>query len=80
MNENKKSIAIFTISFIVAFFIVGYILSASIVEIHWVEDATIWNKFREYYVRNIFSNIVISSIIAGISTIGFNLIGRKKQI
>jgi|LGVF01.1.fsa_nt_gb hypothetical protein len=77
MNKNKRSIIIFTISFFIAFFIVGYVLSATIVEIDWVADATIFNKFREYYLRNIFSNIIISIIVAGIATIIVNLISWK---
>lgn len=77
MNKNKRSIIIFTISFLIAFFIVGYVLSTSIVEIGWVEDATIINKFREYYLRNIFYNIIISIIVAGIATIIVNLISWK---
>ena len=77
MNKNKKNIILFTISFFVAFFIVGYFISTSIVGIDWVADTTIFDKFREFYSRNIFSNIIISIIIAGIATIVINLIGIK---
>ncbi|MCK5762574.1 MAG: hypothetical protein KAH05_00495 [Clostridiales bacterium] len=77
MNKNKRSIIIFTISFLIAFFIVGYVLSTTFVEIDWVEGATIFNKFKGYYLRNIFSNIIISIIVAGIATIIANLISWK---
>lgn len=78
MNKTKKLAIIFTVSFIVGYLIVGYIINTMFVEIDWVENVTIWHKLKEYYIRTFFQNIIPALIIAGISTVIFNLIGKKE--
>lgn len=62
---SKKSIIItFIISFIVSYLIVGYVFNSMFVGIKWVEDATIWMKLREYYIRPFFNNIILSILLS----------------
>jgi len=76
----KNKIITFVVSFVLAFFIVGYVWNTVFVSIHWVEDATIWDKFREYYVRTFFSNIIPAMIIAAVPTAIVGLINRRNCI
>lgn len=67
MNKLVKTILTFTAWFAISYLIVGYVTNALFVEVHWIEGATVWDKFREYYIRNFPSNIIpalIMSIIA----------------
>lgn len=79
MNKKTKVIITFVLSFIIAFFIVGYIKNTMFVAIHWVEGVTIWDKFREYYIRTFSANIIPSFIIAIIFTIIMNFNNTKRS-
>jgi hypothetical protein len=39
------------------------------VAIHWIEDVTVLDKFREYYIRTFSINIMPAFTVATISTI-----------
>lgn len=80
MNKNKKIITTFIISFIIAFFVVGYAKSNIGVAICWVEDVTIWDKFEEYYIRTFSLNLIPAFIIASISSIIAYRINKNKGI
>lgn len=79
MNKKSKVIITFIISFIIAFFLVGYVMNVMFVSIDWVEGVTIWQKFREYYIRTFFSNIIPAFIIAIVSTILISLAYKKRS-
>lgn len=69
MNKITKVIITFIISFIIAYFFVGYVINTMFVAIHWIEDVTILDKLREYYIRTFSINIMPAFTIATISTI-----------
>ena len=79
MNKKSKVIITFIISLIIAFFLVGYVMNTMFVRIDWVEGVTIWQKFREYYIRTFFSNITPAFIIAIISTAIISLAYKKRS-
>jgi len=79
MHKKIKVIITFVLSFIIAFFIVGYIKNTMFVAIDWVKGVTIWDKFREYYIRTFSSNIIPSFVIAVIFTIIMIFINTKKR-
>jgi len=79
MNKRTKAIIIFIISFIIAFFIVGYIKNTMFRAICWVAGVTNWDKFREYYIRTFLDNIIPSFILAIISTSILCFAGRNKS-
>jgi hypothetical protein len=68
MSKISKAIVIFITSFIISCLIGGYVANAVFAQIHWVEGATAWDKFREYHVRTAPSNAIPTFILAIIST------------
>ncbi|MFL0270159.1 hypothetical protein [Candidatus Clostridium radicumherbarum] len=78
MRKKTKVIITFIISLIIAFFLVGYTRNSMFVKIDWVAGATIWDKFREYYIRTFSSNILPSLIIALIPTFILFTVHRTK--
>ena len=68
MRKILKVSITFIVSFIIAYLIVGYLKNTMFVRIHWVEDVTIYDKAREYYIRTASNNIMPSFIIAMIPT------------
>jgi len=78
MSKIAKVIITFIISFIIAYLIVGYVANNLFAQIHWVEDVTIWDKLREYYIRTASVNIIPTFIVAIISTSSINRIKNKK--
>lgn len=79
MNKKTRVLKTFIFSFIISYFVVGYIKNTMFVAIDWVEGVTIWSKFREYYIRTFSENIIPSFIIAIISTIIISLINRNRS-
>lgn len=73
-----KIIGTFISSLIVSYLIVGYAKSTMLVSIHWAEEATVFDKLKEYYIRTFAINIIPSIIIALISTITIVDIYKKK--
>ena len=82
MNRVIKTVIAFIISYIAAFFIVGYVKSTVFARIHWRAEATAWDKFREYYIRTFNYNLLPALIVAIIFTMIFIvtvcLVNRKK--
>jgi fumarate reductase subunit D len=64
MSKISKAIIIFIISFIISYLIVGYVANAVFAQIHWVEGATVWDKFIEYYIRTASINAIPTFILA----------------
>lgn len=79
MSKRSKILITFVISFIIAFFIVGYVNNAMFVKIYWGEDATVWHKFYEYYIRTFSSNIILTLIISIIFTSIISLVVKNKN-
>jgi len=79
MNKKSKVIINFIISFVIAFFIVGYIRNNMFAKIHWVADVTIWDKFREYYVRTFSFNLIPALVIAIVPTIIMLIVNKNKS-
>jgi hypothetical protein len=79
MFNSRKLNIIFIVSFIIAFFIVGYVRNTMFIAIDWVEGATIWSKFREYYIRTFFTNIIPAFIIAIVVTFIISLPNKKRN-
>lgn len=63
MNKLLKIILTFAVWFAIAYLIAGYIINALFAQMQLTEKATVWDNFREYYMRTFSSNI-ISFIIA----------------
>lgn len=78
MSRIVKVIITFIISFLIAYLIVGYVANNLFAQIHWVEDVTILDKLREYYIRTASVNIIPTFIVAIISTSIINHIKNKK--
>lgn len=78
MSKRAKVIIIFIVSVIVAFFLVGYIRNTVFVKIDWINGATTWDKFREYYIRTFSANILPALIIALIPTFILITVDRAK--
>lgn len=78
MFRKAKVISVFIISFIPAFFLVGYIRNIMFVNIHWANGATVWDKFREYYIRTFSANIFPALLIALISVLIAAFVNKKK--
>lgn len=77
---SKKSIILtFIISFIISYLIVGYVFNGMFVAIKWVEDVTIWMKLKEFYIRPIFNNIILSTIVSTIITFITNLLFKNHK-
>jgi hypothetical protein len=68
MNKTLRVIITFIISFVISYIIVGYIINGIFVMTRWAEDATVWHKLREYYIRTASTNILPAFIIAIIPT------------
>lgn len=68
MIKAKKVIITFIISFIVSYLIVGYAANSMFVGIKWVENITIWDKLKWYYIFTAPSNILPTLILSIIST------------
>ena len=79
MNKVVKIIITFIIAFIISYLIVGYLKSNIGVAIHWIPGTTIWDKFREYYIRTFRLNILPSVILAVVSTFIISLVDRHKN-
>lgn len=79
MNKKTKVIITFILSLIISFFIVGYIKNTMFVAIDWVKGVTIWDKFREYYLRTFSANIIPSFVIAIISTSVISFVNRNRS-
>ena len=60
MLLNKKVILTFIISLIISYLIIGYLGSNLFVSIHWIENVTLADKLKEYYIRTFPSNISLS--------------------
>lgn len=60
MLLNKKTILTFIISLIFSYLIIGYLASNLFVSIHWIENVTLYDKLREYYIRTFLYNISFS--------------------
>lgn len=69
MKKTTKAFITFIISFIISYFIFGYLKSNIGVAIDWIPEATIWDRFREYYIRTFPINIIPSIIMAIIFTL-----------
>ena len=69
MIFNRKIILTFIISLTISYIIVGYLGSNLFVAIHWIEDVTLVQKLREYYIRTFGANISFSLIPALITTL-----------
>ena len=79
MVINKKVILTFIIYFIISYLFIGYLNSNLFVAIHWVEDVTLTDKLREFYVRTFVDNISLALPISLILTyISFKESKRKK--
>jgi hypothetical protein len=78
LNKKTKVIITFILSFIITFFIVGYVKYAMFVAIDWVEGVTIWNKLNWYYGYNFISNFFPALFLAIIITSIYYLLFRKK--
>ena len=78
MNRGIKIGLTFGITLITSFFIVGYIINNTWIQINWDENATIWDKFREYYVRTFIVDFIAAILIAFIITGIMVVITRKK--
>lgn len=68
MIFNRKIILTFIVSLIISYLIVGYLGSNLFVAIHWIEDVTLIDKLREFYIRTFWSNISFALPLALIST------------
>lgn len=77
MNDRRRTVLIFSIIFLMVFLIFGYTINNYLVEVDWVYGATWWAKFKFYYFSRIFSNLIISTIIAGLITVVFKWKMRK---
>ena len=78
MRKILKVSITFIISFVIAYLIGGYLKNTMFVSIHWVEDVTVYDKLREYYIRTASSNVILSFIIAMIPTAIVGLSKKKK--
>ena len=78
MNKKSKVIITFIVSFIMAFFIVGYVKNTILEDILWRVDATGWDKFREYYIRTFSANVIPALMIAVIPTGIISFVNWKK--
>ena len=79
MNKKIRIIKTFIFSLIISYFIVGYIKNTMFVAIDWVEGATIWSKFRWYYIMTYSENILPSFIIAVMFTIVISFRNRNRS-
>lgn len=79
MNRVRKVIITFIITFIISYFIFGYLKSNFGVAIDWIPEATIWDKFREYYIRTFSFNILPSVIMAMVFTFIISLVNENKN-
>jgi putative effector of murein hydrolase LrgA (UPF0299 family) len=77
MNKTLKVIITCIVSFIIAYLVVGYVKNGMLVGIRWVENVTIWDKLREYYIRTASTNIIPTFIIAIILTTVVGLTKKK---
>ena len=64
MKIKLGSIITFTFYIGISYLIVGVLKNGFLVGIKWVEDVTILDKLREYYVRMAVSNIIPTLILA----------------
>lgn len=48
------------------------------VNIHWANGATVWDKFREYYIRTFSANIFPALLIALISVLIAAFVNKEK--
>lgn len=76
MKRKNRLIYVFLISFVVAYFVLGYVINAKMVHIDWLEGTTIWQKLYEYYIRTFFQNLIPTLIIAIIATFIFKLTSK----
>jgi len=79
MTKKSKTVITFIVSFIIAFFIVGYLTNTVFRQISWIEGATVWQKFKEYYIRTFSSHSVPAFVIALIPTVIIGLLGKKNK-
>ncbi|MGE5627672.1 MAG: hypothetical protein ACM3X7_06085 [Solirubrobacterales bacterium] len=49
------------------------------VEIHWLQSATIWDRFREYYIRTFSLNLIPALIVASLSTLFVGFIKNSRM-
>jgi hypothetical protein len=75
LSNVKRTIIIFIISYI----IVGYLKSNIGVAIDWIPEATIWNKLKEYYIRNFSINILFSGLLTIVTTFIIGSSNRNKN-
>ncbi len=68
MIKAKKVIITFIISFIVSYLIVGYAANSMFVGIKWIENITIWDKLKWYYIFTAHINILPTLILSIIAT------------
>ncbi|MDV3429644.1 MAG: hypothetical protein LIR50_22050 [Bacillota bacterium] len=78
MSRKARVIAAFIISFIPSFFLAGYIRNVMFVNIHWTQDASVWDKFREYYIRTFSANIIPALLIAVIAALITAFLNKEK--
>lgn len=78
MSRNAKTIVTFVISFVIAFFIVSYIRNSLFISIKWAEDATLLDRFREYYIRPFGYNFMPTLLIAVVSTTLIKIIMKRR--
>lgn len=79
MNKGLKAVITFGVFFMLAFFLVGYVKNNFGVTIDWVDDVTIWDKLRWYYVSTFYSNILPSFVGAIIFTGIYCMLNRSKK-
>lgn len=77
MNKVEKVIITFIISFLISYIIFGYLKSNFAVAIHWVPEATMWDKLREYYIRTFSFNILPATLMAIVATFVIRHVKRK---
>jgi len=64
MIKEEKNIIFFIVIFVVSYFIVGYVWNEMFVAIDWIDDVTIWQKLREYYIRSFAGNVFPTLILS----------------
>jgi len=81
MSKTMKTTITFIVTFIISYLFFGYFKSNMGVSIHWIPEVTIWDKFREYYIRtfyiNIFPSIIMAIFLTSIISIICKVIGKR---
>ncbi len=68
VGKITKGIISFIVFFTIAYLITGYVMNNTFAHIHWIEEATIIDKLKEYYIRTFSVNIIPAFVLAIIPT------------